>query len=162
LHGGTGDLTRFVEKYKKKVDKYLHSPLECPVIVLVDNDKGADGLFKLIASMFKVTITLTTTEDFYPITKNLYVVKTPELGASSMSCIENLFDPSALTVLVEGKSFNMNKAHESDTEYGKTVFAHKVVRKNIQTLDFSGFYPLLTRVIGVINHHAQSAPRPHF
>ncbi len=44
------------------------------------------------------------------------------------------------------------------TNYGKMVFAHKVVRAHADTIDFSGFNALLSNVRDVIDAHRKGHP----
>ena len=88
---------------------------------------------------------------------NLYLVKTPEQGKNGMSCIEDFFDPSLLSAEINGKKFNPEKDHGADGEYGKAVFADKVIRPNADKIDFSNFAPLLERVAAVIDHYSPPA-----
>ena len=90
---------------------------------------------------------------FFHVTDNLYLVKTPELGVSGISYIEKFFDPSLLKTELAGKKFNPDKDHDAASEYGKFAFADKVVRPNAGTIDFSGFAPLLDRIVAAIDHY---------
>jgi len=81
-------------------------------------------------------------------------VKTPELPPSQKSCIEDFFDPTLLLTPIDGKMFDPAKEHAAPGKYGKLIFAEKVVRPNMDTIDFSAFAPLLDRVLAVITNHA--------
>ncbi len=152
LGHGTGDLLFFVRDYEKNLRRYGHAPLDFPVIVLFDNDDGAKSLFGLAKNRGK-TINLTSTDPFYHLGYNLYLIKTPELGAGGKSCIESFFQPSVLNTPVDGKTFDPNKEHEESGKYGKVVFAKRVVIPQAATIDFSGFIPLLDRIVAVLDHH---------
>ena len=54
---------------------------------------------------------------------------------------------------LDGKKFNPNKDHDADGEYGKFLFAEKVVRPNADKIDFSAFSPLLERIAAVMDHY---------
>ena len=69
------------------------------------------------------------------------------------SCIENLFDAALLKTKLGEKVFNPAKEHESDGEYGKHVFADSVVRANAGSIDFTGFTPLLQRLVAVLSDY---------
>lgn len=56
-------------------------------------------------------------------------------------------------MLVGGESFDPDKEHEAEGKYGKSIFAERVVKPNASTIDFSGFIPLLNRVVAVLGHH---------
>lgn len=154
LGGGAGDLHHFFNRYKKDIQGFKHRPLKHAVIVLLDNDDGAKNTFSTLATSYGVTVTLKSPNPFFHVTDNLYLVKTPEKGVNGLSCIEDFFDPSLLQTDLEGKKFNPNKVHNADDEYGKFVFAEKVVRPNVATIDFSGFATLLDRIVAVIDDYS--------
>ena len=159
LGGGTGDMVKLIQKYDAMAKMYLHRPMAHPVILLIDNDDGANSIFGIIKSLFSIAVSHSTTSPYYYLGYNMYMVKTPELGESKISCIEDLF-PSAVTATqLAGKHFDPDKKHEDDTKYGKHVFAENVVRPNMGAIDFSGFTPLLERVVNVIDHYA-TVPKP--
>ena len=157
LSGGTGDLLYFFIKsrYQRDILGFKHRPLRCPVIVLIDNDDGAKSIFSTILDNYKIPIDLKSSENFFHITQNLYLIKTPELGTSGKSYVEGLFEPALLKVEIEGKKFNPGKKIDPDTEYGKAVFAEKVVRPNADDIEFSGFKPLLERIVSVMEHYKE-------
>ena len=90
------------------------------------------------------TVSTTTTDPFYHLGLNLYLVKVPEGAPPVDRDIESLFDPALLKTVLGGNTFNPKKEHVNHTEYGKVVFAEKVVRASAGTIDFSGFEDLLT------------------
>lgn len=157
LGGGTGDLKHLIINYKECVLRYGHRALSHPVIMLIDNDGGADPIMKTARNFGAAGISLATTDPFYRLDANLYLVKTPELGQNHQSCIEDLFDPALLLTEVDGKKFDKSKLHGDATSYGKVRFADKVVSPNRATIDFTGFAPLLDRIVAVIDDY-QNAP----
>lgn len=159
LGGGAGDLRYFFiqNRYKRDIHSFKHRPLKHPVIVLVDNDDGGKDLFKTISSNYGIVIDYKSPIPFFHVTDNLYLIKTPELGASGISCIEDFFEPSLLKTELEGKKFNPDKDYDAGGEYGKTAFAEKVVRANATKINFSGFGPLFDRIAAVIDHYKPPA-----
>ena len=155
LGGGTGALNYFFikDRYESDIRSFKHRPLSHPVIVLIDNDDGAKTLLNTLSKNFGISVTLTSPEPFFHVTNNLYLVKTPEKGANGASSIEDLFEPSLLATELDGKKFNPKKDHGAEGEYGKFLFAEKVVRPNADTIKFAGFAPLLERIVGVIDHY---------
>ena len=158
LGGGASDLKYFFIKnrYAEDVRGFKHRPLAHPVVILIDNDDGADGkkgLFSTIKTNFNINIDFKSNDSFFHITDNLYLVKTPGKGKKVKSCIEDFFDPKLLKTKWNGKKLNLKKDHGADGEYGKYVFAEKVVRPNADKIDFSGFKPLLERIVAVIDHY---------
>jgi RNA-directed DNA polymerase len=129
-----------------------------PVIVLIDNDDGATQIFKLLqGKKFGATIGLATDLPFYHLGGNLYLVKTPIKGADNESCPEDFFDPTLLATKIDGKTFNPDKEHDAPGEFGKVIFAERIVRPKASTIDFSGFDPLLTRIEAVLDDYAKRA-----
>ena len=155
LGGGTGALNYFVSKgrYEKDILSFNHCPLKFPVIIIIDNDDGAKNLFKTLSKDYGIKIEIQSSDAFFHITQNLYLVKTPERGATGTSCIEDFFDTSLLATQIQGKNFNPNKDHGVENEYGKFIFAERVVRSNASKINFNDFAPLLQRIVAVINHY---------
>lgn len=155
LRGGSSDLKFFIASWKEKATKFKYCPMNHPIIVLIDNDDGAKDVFKLLQGRsFGMTIGFETDAPFYHLTGPLYLVKTAVRGADHKSRIEDFFDPAILATTIDGKTFNPDKEHDAPREYGKVVFAEKVVRTNAHTIDFASFDPLLTRIDAVIEHYA--------
>ena len=103
---------------------------------------------------YSIEIDCKSSAPFFHVTDNLYLVKTPEKGSNGVSCIEDFFDPSLLQTKLEGKKFNPADKINTDSEYGKVVFATQVVQPNAATIDFKGFVPLLERIVAVIDDYA--------
>lgn len=156
LGGGASDLKYFFMKnrYQQDIGGFKHRPLEHPVIVLIDNDNGANEVFKTIKGNFGIAIDFKSPDIFFHITDNLYLAKTPEKEKGDISRIEDFFEPELLAIKLEGKKFNPDKDHGTAGEYGKYIFAEKVVRPNADTIDFAGFAPLLERIAAVIDHYS--------
>jgi hypothetical protein len=153
LSGGTGDLKFFTLHYAEAMQKFKHAPLKHPVIILIDNDDGATPILQVMKSKFHITADLKTDLPFFHLCENLFLVKTPALGLAGTSYIENFFEPALLNTVVDGKKFNLQKAHEAPDEYGKLIFAEKVIKPNIATIDFSGFANILQRIVGAMDHY---------
>lgn len=146
--------------------KFKHRPMKHPVIVSIDNDDGATEIFKLLQSKkFGITISHATDLPFYHLDGPLYLVKTPIKGTDNKSCIEDFFDPALLERKVDSKTFNFHKEHEAPGEFGKVIFSDRVVRPQADTIDFSGFDTLLTRIDAVLDDYAKrkaAAPAPAY
>lgn len=155
LRGGSSDLKFFLERWKDDLAKYKYRPMKHPVIVLIDNDDGANQIFGLLKGIFGTTISHATDLAFYYLGGPLYLVKTPIKGPDHKSCPEDFFDAAVLATKIDGKTFNPHKEHEAPGEYGKVIFAEKVVRPQAATIDFSGFDPLLARIDAVIDDYAK-------
>ena len=81
------------------------------------------------------------------------MVKTPE--SNGESCIEDMFPKEWLATKLKGKKFNPKNKINPNKEFGKEVFAKSVVKPNAEKIDFSGFDPLLNRIVAVIDHYSQ-------
>lgn len=160
LGGGTGDLKSIPLDYRRNLrpskglhKPFAHKPMKHPVIIILDNDKGLKDVAATIKTNFGVSINKTSVDDFYHITENLYVIKTPENGTHD-TCIEDMFSKSLLKTKLNGKKFNPASEIDPTKEYSKEVFAKSVVKANAAKIDFSGFDPLLERIQKAIQHHA--------
>lgn len=151
VNGGAADLGHFLRLYRAEVDRISAPGMQCPVIVVVDNDSGAIPVYNTIKQLTgKKPV---GTEDHIHVIRNLYVVATPILGEPKESTIEDFFARETLDTLLGNKRFNPANDYDPKVEYGKADFAHKVVAPNATTIDFSGFSPLLERIVGVIKAH---------
>jgi RNA-directed DNA polymerase len=154
LGNGATDFIFLMQAYGETLEKFKYAPLKHPVIILVDNDDGAKPVFSTIKQIFKQTPVPShlTTAPFYHLSHNLYFVKTPEKALTNESKIEDLFDGSLLANAFDGKFFNSSNAPSESNEIGKTAFS-KIVHSNADKIDFSGFSPLLDRIVEVIKHY---------
>jgi retron-type reverse transcriptase len=150
--GGTSNLKSVPLDYARnlypkrgKPRAITHRPMKFPVVVVLDNDDGLGPLASTIKDTFGVRITRRSTDDFYHVTDNLYVVKTPEDG-DKKTFIEGLFPEKWLKKKLNGKSFNAENKIDPEKEYSKEVFAKSVIKPNAKNIDFSGFDPLLERI----------------
>ncbi len=117
-------------------------------------------MIKKVKSKSGKIVSTTTTDPFYHLGLNLYLVKVPEGTPPADKDIESLFDPALLETVLDGKTFNPKKEHADHTEYGKVIFANTVIRANAGTVDFSGFKDLLTRIEDVLKHYAAHSAAP--
>jgi len=155
IHGGSGDLKKFIPNYKKEVAQFKAPGMQRPIIILVDNDSGADSLLNTIK---EITGKKPDRSDAYThIVKNLYLVMTPIAGGATQSKIEDCFSDEIKSTVLGGKTFDSNNEFNTDTCYGKADFAYKVVRPNADKIDFTGFKPVLDRFIDVIAAHEKRA-----
>lgn len=161
LGGGTGDLKSIPLDYlrnlrpsSKSHKPIAHTPMKHPVIMVLDNDDGLGDVAGTIKTNFGVSINLKSKDDFYHITDNLYLVKTPEIGGKK-SCIEYLFPKKWRDHKLKGKKLNVNnKGFDPAKDLSKEAFARSVVQPNADKIDFSGFDPLLDRISKAIKHYS--------
>lgn len=162
LSGGSAKIASFIGHYNNAILKnYKYRPMKFPVIILVDNDQGQSGKGGVFAQANKFLnpfIDFQSTNDFYHLCHNLYLIKTPERGPTGISCMEDLFDAAVHAETIDGKTFNRKDDKDTATQYGKLVFADKVVRANYATIDFSQFKPIFDRILAVLAHYKASKP----
>ena len=146
-------LSNFVAAYKPITKRFSGPGMTNPIIVLYDNDSGAKSIRKAVLSNYRKKIS--GEESFVPVHKNLYLVATP--GRDSE--IEDFFDDPTKSTVVDGKRFNAEKARsDPDEYYDKVVFARRVVARKAEQIDFTGFRPLLQRLVAVIQGHRGLRP----
>lgn len=153
LGGGTGDLTHFLRTYLTEARRFKAPGMQHPVIVLIDNDQGANAIYSLIGQL-KKSPKPTGLENFIHLDGNLYVVPTPVGPKNAPSMIEDFFDLKTRSMQLKGKSFDPSNDYETATHYGKSDFAHKIVQPNATSIDFTNFKPILDRFVEVIDAHA--------
>ena len=163
LNGGTGGQKNFIQNYKRELKSYGSKPLAHPVILLIDNDHGAEEIFKIVKEKIKIADIATFYNDsklFYHLQDNLYLIKTPRKKGDPKSHIEHLFPSKLLKTRIGGKEFNPSKDCNPNKEYGKSVFAEHVVLPNADRIDFSRFGKLLDRIVAVIDDYEKKKPLP--
>ena len=165
LGNGASGQNKLVNEYDNRLKRFRHLPLAKPVIILCDNDDGPKEVFKTTAKKTGSPVSLTTTEPFYHIGHNLYLVKVPEGTVVPTRDIEELFPAAILGTLLAGKPFDKRKEHGNHAAYGKVAFAQEVVRPNAGSIDFSGFDVLLQRIVACtvdysLKTSAKSMPIP--
>ncbi len=154
LQGGSGDLANFIFKYPEIVNKKFKAPGGAhPVIVLIDNDKGAKGVYSAIEKVTKKKPT--GDEPYIHVSKNLYVVPTPKGVDGAESKIEDLFSKETLATAIGDKHFADGNNVQTSQQFGKIVFALKVVGANAKDIDFGAFKGLLNNVSTLIDEHAK-------
>lgn len=155
LAGGTGDLKLFINTYKDRVSNFKAASFQNPVIIIVDNDKGAGEVFSAATAKSDTKTKVDGSKPFYHITKNLYLVPIPLLPKTKETFVEHLFDPSELKRKIGKKTFHLpSKGFDPAKHFGKAPFAEQIVAKRRDKIDFSGFEPLLNGLQGAITDYA--------
>jgi hypothetical protein len=72
--------------------------------------------------------------------------------------MEDLFDASLRATTLDGKTFNPKNDQDTATQYGKMAFADKVVRANLDRINFSSFIPIFNRIWAVMVHYSAHKP----
>ncbi|SDQ36405.1 retron Ec67 family RNA-directed DNA polymerase/endonuclease [Paraburkholderia tuberum] len=152
LTGGTDQLISLIKEYRAESRRIKIAGKVQPLILLIDNDNGAKGIFAYLKNLLKVQID--PNAPYFEAHEGLYVVPTPLTSDAKGTMIEDFFDESVLKTMLNGKTFNpSNEGVNHKTEYGKAYFASHVIKKHENTIDFSGFKPILDRLEEVIAHH---------
>ncbi|MGI6653858.1 MAG: retron Ec67 family RNA-directed DNA polymerase/endonuclease [Christensenellales bacterium] len=86
----------------------------------------------------------------------LYLI-VPPLASNQKECeIEDLFPQQVLDHIINGKSFHRGDKFDNTKYYGKEVFS-KYIMANYQSLDFSGFKPLLDMLNTLISSYSNDS-----
>lgn len=149
--GGSGNLVKLIWDYLEEKKRFRAPGLTQPVVIVVDNDSGAQSVFDAVGKITKAKPE--KTEPFLHITGNLYLVPTP--GTPGVSKIEDCFDEATKATVIDGKTFDTGNSIDTSSHYGKKIFAHRVVAKRADKIDFSGFAPLLERIASAIAAHQE-------
>lgn len=134
--GGLGSLMGIYEIYMKP---FKGEGKKHPVIILIDNDSGSKEIIEIMKRKKKWD----PSKPFAFFTENLYVVHISSESGTSEMAIEDLFDDQTQNTTVDGKKFNRKPKIDSASEYGKIVFAEKVIRANENSINFDGFKKVL-------------------
>lgn len=161
LYGGTSYIKDFIETFSKHHKFYKAPKPQNPVIIILDNDSGFDSINSLLSGdkSRAMCYPAGTTKDqcraaeFIHVIENLYIVLTPRDGSNKHTAIEDLFTQGTRDTVVSGKTFNPTNKTDITREYGKEIFAKKVILANKNNVDFSGFKVLLNRITMCINHY---------
>lgn len=149
LNGGTGHIASFMEPYRDEFKFFRGvAGIAHPVIILLDNDSGADPVIKAIKSVFKISIN--RSHKWTHIYNNFYLVLTPLVHGKDATNIEDLFNPDTRSIKINGKSFECVKGNDSELTYSKKMFADKIAEMGSSSIDFSLFCPLFDRLSDVI------------
>lgn len=156
ISGGSANLAKFIWLYEKSRKTFSAPGMQQPVILVIDNDNGAVPVHKSVSNITGKKPS--GTEPSIHVSGNLYVVPTPLLPGATQSMVEDFFDSATKSKVIGGKTFDPTSNTDTASQYGKKVFAHKVVRANADTIDFSGFIALLSNIRDVIDAHGKGDP----
>ena len=150
---GTPGLASLMDIYKAHMKPFKGQGKKYPVMMLIDNDSGSTEIKKKLNSK-------DSAKPFSHFVENLYVVHIPPGSGGEDTAIEDLFDKKTLETKLAGKSFNRKPKINPKTDYGKIVFAEKVVKPNQNAINFDGFKEILNRFKGVIEDYSQKKAEP--
>jgi 5S rRNA maturation endonuclease (ribonuclease M5) len=153
ISGGTPGLASLMDMYKEYMKPFKGDGKKHPVIILTDNDSGSKEIMKKLKDNDSI-------KPFSYFVENLYVVHVPSVSGNAETEIEDLFDKKVLETKVDGKTFSRKTKIDTKTEYGKVVFAEKVIKANQNAIIFDGFKEILNRFKGVIEDYNQKKAVP--
>lgn len=156
LGGGSEHMASFIDFYIDFISKTKTKGLGEPVIIFVDNDKGAKCIFGRYKKYTGNSIDLT--KPFHRIKYNLYIVVIPKIN-NAETCIEDFFDTQTLSTKLKGKTFTKENNFNNKKHYGKKIFAENVVYKNQGNINFAKFEAILSQIDSAIEDY-RKIPSP--
>ena len=153
IAGGSGHFNSLISDYRKNLKPFSAPHAErFPVILLVDNDSGAKGIYECVKTTTKKACD--GKQSFYFLGENLYLVPTPLGAADAPTMIEDFLPSKWRAEKLGAKSLNLTKDIDVTKEYGKALFAEHVIKKNRKHVDFTAMRPILDRIVSVIDDYA--------
>lgn len=129
----------------------------CAVVLVVDNDSGADDIYTTIKRLTKKEA---VKSDLYTyVAGNLYVVPTPLKPGASKSTIEDCFADEIKNLTLGGKTFSPHNKADPSIHFGKHILS-QYVRDNAAKIDFTGFAGLLDPITAAIEAHQAKQANP--
>ena len=150
LGEGTSFLEAFIKGYYEEISRFKAAGMQCGVVLVVDNDSGADDICNTIRDLTKKSPS--RTDPFTHIAGNLYMVFTPLKTGANKSAIEDCFADAIKHLNLGGKTFNPAGKADSLRYFGKHILS-QYVRENAAKIDFTGFKGLLDRITAAIEAH---------
>ena len=144
ISSGTSGQKNLIDIYETLSKPFKGKIKHCPVIMLVDNDDGSKEIKN------KVKAKKSINNSVYHYVENLYILFSPE--KENME-IEDLFDSDTLNTKIDGKSFNRQNKIDIKREYGKYVFAEKVIKAKQNEINFDGFKEIFNNFKIIINDY---------
>lgn len=153
ISGGTSGLASIMKIYGKYMKPFKGEGKRHPVIMLIDNDSGAKEIKNKLPEEG-------SSEKFSRFVENLYVILIPSPNDEERVAIEDLFEKEVLDTKVDGKTFNREPRIDPKTEYGKIIFAEKVVKVNQEKIKFDGFKEVFNRLKEVVSDYSSKVAEP--
>lgn len=150
LGEGTSFLEAFIKGYYEEIDRFKAAGMRCAVVLVLDNDSGADEICNTVKRLTKKTPS--RVDPFTHIAGNLYIVFTPLMAGANKSAIEDCFPDAIKNLNLGGKTFNPDGKADSSRYFGKHILSQHV-RDNAAKIDFTGFTGLLDRITAAIEAH---------
>ncbi|EMH1860598.1 retron Ec67 family RNA-directed DNA polymerase/endonuclease, partial [Escherichia coli] len=158
ISGGATDFKRFILRYQEQKKRFEKFKPKHPVIMLLDNDSGPKDLLNHLKDKVKNCpndVDTIRKARYTHIFDNLYLLLTPLLPGGKESCMEDLFDSTVLSTVLDGKTFNKSNDTDTKTEYGKHVFSTKVIKANCKTISFEKFKVIFDGIEEIIADYSK-------
>ena len=161
LDGGVDHLKGFMRNFDQQYGFYKAPMPQHPVIIVLDNDKGPQGILNYVTSVKSATIYPASLDlkkdcreaEYIHVFHNLYIVLTPLNKNGGHTDIEYFFDDAVRLKKYNSKCFNTVSKRDDATDLSKVSFAEHIVKVHKKNINFSRFKPLLDRVVKVIEHY---------
>ncbi len=173
LAPGTSGMRYLISKYDRLMEQYKCAGKRHPVIILIDNDDGAKEILSLATEIIfsckdidgtkkkkrkKEKLKIDGSKEYYHLVKNLYLIVIPKINNKSTQ-IEDFFSKKIRDTILDGKTFNPENTPSGETnEYGKLVFAERVILPNQSKINFDPFKKILTPISEAIAHYKNDPP----
>lgn len=151
--GGTAALAGFIRSYPDITHAVPAERLLNPVIIVVDKDSGISPIVQAVKYVKKEKRQCHLGEPFVHVVKNIYIVPVPLVAGATSCSIEDLFDEKTRSIQIGDKRFSADDGADRSRYFGKSVFASEIIVKNIDTINFDGFVPLLRNISAVIQKY---------
>lgn len=176
--GGSDTWRQFVSDYDKEYKTFCKTTPKLPVILILDNDKGFNGLLSILdQGSYCVDengkkevrdCIREQTKGYWHLTHNLYLILTPikkidvkeKVGEkneeeSRYTTIEDLFSQEELNWINNGKKFIKSNGRCGKGWYSKIVFATGI-RKKSGGVSFDGFKPIFNAIAAILNDYIKN------
>jgi len=148
---GTSGLLYLINMYEKNMKGFIGEGRKHPVIILVDNDDGASKIKSRIKNNLNNHDSVMA-KKYYNFIDNLYIMFAPDVKKGA---IEDLFDAKTLSTKLHGKTFNREKKINTKTEYGKIVFAEKVIKAKQKEINFDDFKSVFDKFKSIVKEYGK-------
>jgi len=151
IANGASGLLSLMNMYEKNMRTFKGQGAKYPVTILTDNDDGSSNIKSRIKKKLD-DVKEVNSSLHYNFARNLYIIFTPETEGEA---IEDLFDEETLNTEIDGKVFSRANEINSKTEYGKIVFAEKVIKAKQKEINFDGFKVVFDKIKLIINEYSK-------
>ena len=156
--GGVDCLKEFISNYSVLFSHYNAPKPKNPVIIIVDNDEGANNIASYLNKKNYECIAPEITSDvrqsdFVHIIENLYIIFLPRGDGNCDTDIEYFYTDQDRLRQFEKRCFNTHAERNKNRDLDKITFAKEIISCNKKDIDFHGFEQILKRIEMVIDHY---------